>query len=623
MTTSDRSRILLILIVAINLINGVLLAILLPLWAGPDERAHYGYIQSLFIDRTLPDQRTCCLSEEIKTSTFEADWWRVSSDEGKIGPGADTFYCHGFSAFGNGGICAESRSRARSGQNSLVFGYDFTDERGEVLCAYRNKVDLTDFDGIRLSVFGDGSDVSLGITIVTSEGTEHDLGMPVVWHGWKDIVCRFDDFSSDLNAGLGRDMTLRIYVSDVNRPLDTLSGTVLVDDIAFSGPAGTVPLTGFEDEELAVLASDWPNWCAHHPPLYYFLMLPLEAALEGSCISTRVLAIRICSVILSTLTVWLMAFGARRLFGTSTNWWLLVPSLFVFSPVFSFDQACVNNDHLLIFLYTALLCLLVRWRDAPLSVGRIAALGAIVGAGLLSKLLFVTAIPLVFLFILLKEIGLSFRALRRVLMFASVFVFCTLAISGWWFLRNYSMFGGPIITGTTFAPDKAWPVMMGYWEIITSEHFLGWISVGWFIRIASHTNYVPTLVGYVLSLSLLGLAIPGIVKAFVVGIRGRRDGLGSHTARKLRLLFYAVSIHTFSVFMQIAQGSIKVGKFRAFNGRYLLPVGFGIAAIWAYGLSRLLPARARRYLVLGVILLLILIEFTNVHISLIKDCYPF
>ena len=91
----------------------------------------------------------------------------------------------------------------------------------------------------------------------------------------------------------------------------------------------------------------------------------------------------------------------------------------------------------------------------------------------------------------------------------------------------------------------------------------------------------------------------------------------------MRLLVGIVLIHALSVLVQVAQGSINVGRFRAFNGRYLLPVAAGIGVLWAFGVANLLPERFRRHGVLLVFLALIVIEFANVHVNFLKVCYPF
>ena len=81
MIKGSKPWLLLCFLVLINVANGLLLAILTPMWLGADEYAHYGYIQHLRVKGTLPDQRTCRFSQEIEASVYEADYGPIPSVE--------------------------------------------------------------------------------------------------------------------------------------------------------------------------------------------------------------------------------------------------------------------------------------------------------------------------------------------------------------------------------------------------------------------------------------------------------------------------------------------------------------------------------------------------------------
>ena len=402
-----------------------------------------------------------------------------------------------------------------------------------------------------------------------------------------------------------------------------LSGTIFVDDMWLEKDGTATPLTGFEDEELPLMSSDWLNWCAHHPPLYYLLMVPVDAALSNKPIFTRVLAIRLFSVFLSTITIAIAALAGKLLFGTESLIWLLVPALFLFSPVFTFDEACINNDHLLILLYALLLYLMLKWSESTLDRKKVLALGAVVGLGLMSKLLFITAIPIVFLFVLLSERRTGPGSLRRASSKCGLFMLVVLGISGWWFIRNCVLYGMPIITATMYAPDEKQQVTISLIDILRSPSLWTWVMTGWFLRIASHTGFSLSKTSYQLTYLLLDIAVIGLACAAFRKVFLKRRLLTPQTARRLKILAYSVAIHTLIIFTQVAKGTMSIGKFRAFNGRYLLPVGIGMAAFFAFGIESLLPQKVRRFGVLTIIVLLIAIEVLTVHVTMMKVCYPF
>ncbi len=616
-------RILLGLIVVINLVNGVLLAIIVPLWVGPDELAHYGHVQYLHLHKSLPDQRTCFISEEIKGSTYDANWWGLLQRHEKVAPGPGAFYTHGFSSFGEGGKCRLSQAQAKSGKCSLAISYDFSAESDEELCAYRANLDISRSDGIGMWVLGDASKVTLRISLEAPENEERHIQMPVNWLGWQRVFEPFSSFSGGLMAHRSTCATLKMDVADDSISRKTFSGTVFVDDIWLQAGAKVTTLTSFEPEELPITDSEWPNWCAHHPPLYYLMMLPIDVILGDKPIATRVLAMRLFSLILSTFTILIAALTGKLLFGVRSFTWLLVPAILIFSPVFTFDQACINNDHLLIPMYALLLYLMLKWSETPLTRKRLLWLGVIVGLGILAKLLFLTAVPLVFLFIWLKERGHGLQSLKSASCKLALFTMVLAAICGWWFVRNCVLYGLPIVTATTIRPEPRLPVVIGLVDILGSQCLWIWLTAGWFFRIASHTSFMPPNATWQLTYFLFDLAALGFLRAIMLRLFWKRRLLKPQTAKRLRWLAYAVLVHTSIVFVQVANGTMAIGKFRAFNGRYLLPVGIGMGAFFAFSIQNLLPRKIQRFGVLVVVVILIAIEILTVHLEVMKVCYPF
>ena len=608
--------VLLGVLVALNLASGILLAILTPLWMGADEFAHYGYIEYLRVHKALPDQRTCYLSQEIETSIYDANWWHLSKRKGRAAPGPEMFYCHGFKRYGRAGSCAKARGIAHSGRSSLAISYHFTTRSSEAIGVFLGGLNVTSSDGVALWVCANGSGAVLNIGIERARAGERRARMPLDWHGWEEIKV-------NLAAVAGKDFlnsatraTLKVYVSDAAAPREAVSGTIFIDDIRFVSKGKETLVTGFEDEELALRDSARWNWAASHPPLYYLLALPIDLALRNEPIGTRALVLRLFSVLISTFTVMIAALIGRSLFGDQSVAWALVPALLVLSPVPSFHQSSINNDHLVFLLYSALLLLLVRWLGERVGASRVVLLGLLVGLGLLTKLLFVTAIPAVLVFLLLNHRAKRRFQPGRFFALLGLFLAVVIAVSWWWFARNYQLYGMPVITPTSIRPEPPTHVPLSYLDFFLSRRFFGWVGVGWFLL-------QPDKLDFWLTYAVLGIALLGLGRAGILRLRRKEALLHVQRPGALRLLWWLVLIHFGSVCLVVATGSVRVGRFRALQGRYFLPVITAIAAIWALGVSNLFPKRLRAWAAPVAVGLLALLQVCNVYITNMKLFYPF
>ena len=141
----------------------------------------------------------------------------------------------------------------------------------------------------------------------------------------------------------------------------------------------------------------------------------------------------------------------------------IAAALVAFNPMFLFISASVNNDNLAVMLATLALLLLTRLITRGATITRFVVLGIILGLAALSKvsalgLLVVAAV--VFLYLLWdaspsKEgakrgptrILLNFprsSAFIRVLVGCMVCAALVIAIAGWWYARNWLLYGDPL-----------------------------------------------------------------------------------------------------------------------------------------------------------------------------------
>jgi len=286
-----------------------------------------------------------------------------------------------------------------------------------------------------------------------------------------------------------------------------------------------------------------------------------------------------------------------------------------FSPAFSVHQVCINNDHLLILLYTVLLYLLLKWQDKPITSKKAVALGLICGLGMLTKLLFITAFIIIAIYLVL-EARRTGRAVRSASRTFAIVVASSLAVCGWWFVRNVMVYGKLYITATTYLSAKSLPVEMTPLDFFLSEKFFGWIGIGWLTLRNSHTDLL-------LAILVLGASAAGYLKAFAIWVWGKQELLGRRLFAKFELLFYALITHAAAVLFIVSTSSIKVGRFRALHGRYFFPVIVAIAAIWALGVCKLLPQKGRSQFVAVIIAILIALSASNVYITAMVHWYPF
>ena len=156
-------------------------------------------------------------------------------------------------------------------------------------------------------------------------------------------------------------------------------------------------------------------------PLAGWLMTPVLLAARHAHLATQVLVLRCFAMAILSLVVPLTFLTARSLFrhdATALGCAAIVAAM----PGFLISIARVSNEYLAVVLFSLLLWLSV----GELSRRRLVALGAVLGLGLLAKAYFLVAIPPAVVLLLCKC-----RRPRALLVPAA-----TLAIAGWWYVRN-------------------------------------------------------------------------------------------------------------------------------------------------------------------------------------------
>ena len=174
---------------------------------------------------------------------------------------------------------------------------------------------------------------------------------------------------------------------------------------------------------------------AFQPPLYYWLMAPVLYALKGCGLLAQVMWLRWIGVAIASLAVPLtfrIAFAVARRESVALGCSAVVAVM----PGFAINVSRIGNEPLCILLFTLLIWLGLRILTRAPDIWSAAALGAVLGLGLLTKAYFLTAVPAVLL--------LLFYKYRKA--WAAGLTTCAIAvaIAGWWYVRN-------VVTTGTFS----------------------------------------------------------------------------------------------------------------------------------------------------------------------------
>jgi hypothetical protein len=204
---------------------------------------------------------------------------------------------------------------------------------------------------------------------------------------------------------------------------------------------------------------------AKQPPLYYLLSMAVLKVAASSSLPTRVLVLRLFSILLASLVIPLSFAVSRRVLGETHA--LSATILIASMPGLLIAISRVANDSLAIALFAALTYALVR--SEPWDNRGALLIGTIFGAGLLTKAYFVAALPAV-----LWSGAAAFLRLpvqKRTGCFARVAASLGLALvlSGWWYVRTLGG-GGPVWNDaaplTPLVAGDLWryALAMDWWE---------------------------------------------------------------------------------------------------------------------------------------------------------------
>ncbi len=287
---------------------------------------------------------------------------------------------------------------------------------------------------------------------------------------------------------------------------------------------------------------------------------------QGSVLAIYV--IRFLSIGLGLLTVALTAQLGSLLFSPQIG--LLAAALTAFNPMFLFITAAVNNDSLAALLGAAGIYLLVRiWQD-PRWSWRFPALGLVLGLGVLTKLSLGALAGLV-------AIALVWRAWQmrdwRLLYRLGLSALIALLLSGWWFWRNFALYGDLTALNVFIAVQgtRADPITLADWQGEFGTFYRSYWGLFGGVNVAAPQWFYAVC---------NALAVLGGVGLLIAWRAARRAFWGNG-----RWLLAAWGLLVFALLLRWTIYA------PSFQGRLLFPALAGLNVLWAVGLRHLWPSR--------------------------------
>jgi hypothetical protein len=336
----------------------------------------------------------------------------------------------------------------------------------------------------------------------------------------------------------------------------------------------------------------------HRPNLHAVVGLPLEIGNKNMMIHTdrerwpwqgttlAVHLIRLLSLGMGAVTVWLTWRIAHRLWPDERAVLLLAAALTAFNPMFLFISASVNNDNLAAPLAAAAILVLLRAIQRPegqtLRDG--VWLGILLGLGALTKLSALALVPLTAL--ALTWSAAHRRTWRTWLINGMLIVGLMSVIAGWWYCRNWVLYGDP--TGL----DQMLQITGRRHEVLTlgqlQAEFEGfrlsyWALFGAFNILMDRWLYVVLDV-----IACLGLA--GIIVAGVSLLRDRYRRTSRADSRSATLSPVVFILLTGWVVLVLVSLIRWTAQTYASQGRLMFVAIAGISSLLAAGLLTLMPS---------------------------------
>jgi len=343
-----------------------------------------------------------------------------------------------------------------------------------------------------------------------------------------------------------------------------------------------------------------PYWL-FHPPLYYLLGASSLVFVNQGDVDLQLYVVRLISVILGTLVVFVAFLTAKQLFPEDNFLIIGIPAFIVFLPMHTFITGAVNNDNLAELLVSLFILVLAKILKDGLSSSRIASAGFLIVLGLLAKRTAILTIPILMATALLYfwEGGLHFSfnlSRTRVGFMVGIVVIGVITGLLYWetwqglwasffsALRPYLI----LIPGADFSglfTPEGISLLILYARVLFESFwaYFGWMKV-----------YLDPI--WYQLIALVSVVAIGGVGTFLIRTVTKPTTLALWQKKYLLLFFLCV---IFAIAIAMFYGVRVWAHFQSFRpmerpkpqGRYLFPAIIPIATLFMLGLRELVPIR--------------------------------
>ncbi|MDO8658657.1 MAG: DUF2142 domain-containing protein [Candidatus Levybacteria bacterium] len=171
-----------------------------------------------------------------------------------------------------------------------------------------------------------------------------------------------------------------------------------------------------------------------HPPLYYIFLSSFINFLPHLDLFDKVYILRLISIFLSIATIFIAFKITKKIFKNNTLLTITIPLLISFQPMMTFINGVINNDNLLIFLYSIFLYIVVLFiYKKRLNIFNTLCLSIIAAFCLLSKQQSIAlVIPFVTTYIVYAKIK---NKLRIIIPHLIIFLSVIIILNGWYYWK--------------------------------------------------------------------------------------------------------------------------------------------------------------------------------------------
>ena len=353
---------------------------------------------------------------------------------------------------------------------------------------------------------------------------------------------------------------------------------------------------------------DWEAWPERHNPYFGYrfgkvgrdnknlYLHPDSDAFGRSDTWLGIRVVRLASVVLGALTVWVVFRIGRDVFPEAPEMALGAAGLAAFIPEFLFISGSVNDDNGATLFGALAIWAMVRVLRDDATTWRCAGLGLALGMGWLSKLTVVALLPTAGFTLLM--IAWREGAWRKLLRLGLITFGVAALLIGPWLVRQTVLYGDP--TGTSREMSE-WGLREDPVTLADLGPDLYWLRTSFWGRLGYNQIPLSEWIYTVLDGATV-LAILGLVRLVVLRIRASTQPLRS----LLRDLLWSVRGSQFTVLAGSVLLTFAPMIVRRFLrpmpnfGRYLFPVLPAIALLMVSGLRAWLPRRLAGHLAVGV-----------------------